>query len=176
MEIEVQRNIFQTIIYDIQTAFDTKDTLDFVNKYSFKKEDMLTTYYDTKNILSDVNLANFTNHINQCLNIYTKQILEKNNYEITRSWIQCYAEGHYHGLHTHGREINEHSIIYYLQCSDLSATTTFFQPGHPYCEGPEINITPSQNKIVMFPSFVPHEVKPNKDKNRIIFSANISVS
>jgi len=95
LEIEVQRNIFQTIIYDIQTAFDTKDTLDFVNKYSFKKEDMLTTYYDTKNILSDVNLANFTNHINQCLNIYTKQILEKNNYEITRSWIQCYAEGHY---------------------------------------------------------------------------------
>ena len=176
MEIEVTKNIFQTIIYDMQTKFDLTSTLSFVKDYSFTKEDMLTTYYDKKNILDNDKLKDLQEHINQCLTVYTNQILTKNKFEITRSWIQCYAEDHYHGLHVHGRELNEHSLIYYLQNSDNSVATTFFQPGHPYCEGPEINILPSPNKIVLFPSFVPHEVKPNKDKDRIIFSANISIN
>jgi|TARA_B100000900_G_C20506998_1_gene686302 hypothetical protein len=176
LEIQVNRNIFQTTIYDIQTEFNLDSTLSFIKNYSFDKEDMLTTFYDCKNIFDkSEQLNDFYNHLKQYLTMYTKQILNKNDFKITRSWIQCYAEGHHHGLHAHGREIHEHSLIYYIQCSDDSTSTTFYQPGHPYCEGPEMNISPAKNKMVLFPSYVPHEVKPNKDKSRIVLSANISI-
>ena len=38
-----------------------------------------------------------------------------------------------------------------------------------------IDVQAKQNRLVIFPGYIPHQVPPNKDEERIIFSANFEV-
>ena len=55
-----------------------------------------------------------------------------------------------------------------------SSATRFYPPGYPYIVFNEfIDIYPKVGKLVVFPGYLPHEVLPNKDDERLIMSANI---
>ena len=68
------------------------------------------------------------------------------------------------------------SFIWYIDCTEQSANTIFYNPGFPYCSYFETKIKPEKNKIVFFDSFIPHEVENNNDTKRCIISGNFKIS
>ncbi len=173
--MEVKRNIFQTIVYEIETEFNDQSILSFINDKPFKKDKMLTTFFEYENILEDKNLINLKNHILNILNIFTKNVLKKKFFNLHTSWFQMYKINDYHDLHIHETEENCYSFIFYVQCSEDSSQTEFFMPGHPYARGPSFLISPKKSKIVLFPGHVPHQALSNNDEKRIILSGNFKV-
>jgi hypothetical protein len=136
---------------------------------------MLTTFFDVKNILENEKLINLKNHIYEYLEIFTKQIKGKKYFSITESWLQAYRKKDYHSLHVHKPNLNDYSLIFYIQCTKDSSKTIFYAPGHPYVTSPNIKISAEKSKIVFFPGGTPHEVSPNDDEQRIIFSCNFEI-
>ena len=173
--MQVKRNIFQTVIYEIETEFDNKSTLFFLNSKSFEKDKMLTTFFEKENVLENKNLIDLKDHILNILNIFTKDVIKKTYFNLHASWFQMYKINDYHDLHIHETEENCYSLIFYIQCREESAPTEFFMPGHPYVIGPHFSINPKKSKIVIFPGNVPHQVLLNKDEKRIILSGNFKV-
>ena len=175
MSIEIKRNIFQTIVYEIETEFNNLSTLTFVNQTLFDEEKMFTTFHKTKQILNEEGFKDLKNHVMNFIDIFTKNVLQKQKFEITDSWIQAYKKNHHHSLHVHYLEKNYYSLIFYIQCTEESSKTIFFPPGFPYVQSDSIKIIPKKSKFVIFPGYVPHEVEHNQDDQRIIFSCNFSV-
>lgn len=173
--IEVKRNVFQTIVYEINTQFNNQSTLNFLNKKTFEENSMLTTFYEDKNILDNEDLIELNNHILKTLDIFIKRILKKTSFYLEASWFQAYRVNDYHNLHIHGLEEDCYSFIFYIQCGENSAQTEFYIPGHPYIISPSFSIEAENSKIVIFPGNVPHEVHLNKDEKRIILSGNFKV-
>ena len=174
--LEIKRNVFQTIVYEIETDFETSSTLNFVNTIKFNEDKMYTTYYIIEQILKEEGLKDLKHHIEKFIDIFTKNVLEKNTFKITESWIQAYRKNGHHLLHVHRLEKNCFSLIFYLQCTEKSSKTVFFSPGYPYTTRESIKISPKKSKFVIFPGYVPHEVELNEDDKRIIFSCNFFVT
>ena len=175
MNLEIKRNIFQTIIYEIETEFNNFSTLSFVNEIKPEEEIMFTTFNNNQQILNEANLKDLKGHVEQFLDIFTKNVLEKNTFKITESWIQTYRKNGHHLLHVHHLEKNSYSLIFYIECTEQSSKTVFFCPGFPYTYNDSIKIIPKKSKFVIFPGHVPHEVEYNQDDQRIIFSCNFSI-
>jgi len=177
MSLEVKRNIFQHIIYEIETEFNNLSTLSYLkNSKHFNNDIMLTTYFSSQqNILLEEELKELKNHVEKYINIFTANILNKKKYTILNSWLQAYRPLDSHGLHTHEKTLKSWSLIFYIQCSEESAKTIFYSPGYPYIESLEFGISPKNSKFVIFPGCLPHEVRTNKDDKRIIFSCNFEV-
>ena len=173
--IEIRRNHFQNTIYEIPSIFDNKKTIDNLNNINFEHLNNLSTYDSYYNILQNNFFIDLKTHVENYLNIFTKKILKKQNFKIDRSWFQAYKENQWHGMHVHGNLQKEYSIIFYLQIGNNSAPTIFYNTGYPYVTGNTINIKPELSKFVIFQSYIPHEVPPNKDNERIIFSSNFDV-
>tara|TARA_R110002020_G_scaffold127950_3_gene286874 strand:- start:185 stop:724 length:540 start_codon:yes stop_codon:yes gene_type:complete len=175
MSLDIKQNIIQHIVYEFISEFDTASTVDFIKKYSFERNGMLTTFFDTTDILKKQELFDLNKQVNSVLEMFTQQVLKKQNFNITHSWLQAYSKKDSHNLHVHGSDHNDYSLILYIQCTENSASTTFFSPGHPYIESPEINIKPEKNKFVIFSGSMPHQVGPNNDDERIVLSLNFQV-
>lgn len=174
--LEIKRNIFEHVIYEFVTDFDNLSTLLFIqNNKVHNEEGMLTTFQTELNIIFNDNLKDLREHIERYIEVFTVNILKKKSYKILRSWLQAYRPMDVHGLHTHETTLKDYSLIFYIQCSDNSSKTVFYAPGYPYIESLEIQISPEKSKFVIFPGSTPHEVRPNKDDQRIIFSCNFQV-
>jgi hypothetical protein len=76
----------------------------------------------------------------------------------------------------HGLESFEYSFVFYVQTSDDSSEIKFYNPGYPYCYYKDYVFTPYENDLLIFNSYVPHEVLPNNDNQRISLAGNIQVS
>jgi hypothetical protein len=173
--IDIKRSHFQNTIYELSSYFDNVKTVENLKSLSFGKSMNLTTYFDDLNILDNTDFLELKNHVNQYCDIFSTKVLNKQKYIIKSSWFQAYEKDHWHGVHTHGILPENYSLIFYLQIGENSSPTIFYNTGHPFVEGPNITVFPETSKFVIFQSCIPHEVPPNKDNQRIIFSANFDV-
>lgn len=104
-----------------------------------------------------------------------EEILKGHSFSLTEWWLQKYKEGSYHELHTHGADPFKRSFILYISCTKNSSPVNFFGPGHPLIYSEPIQVKPEPGLLVLFPSFLPHEVLSNNDNERLILSGNIEI-
>lgn len=99
------------------------------------------------------------------------------SYKINGLWQQKYNKGDYHDLHCHNVTTPELSFVLFIDCTEKSSNTLFHLPGYPYVSDyKNIEIKPEKNKLIVFPSIIPHQVLKNNDNVRRIISGNLSVS
>ena len=141
------------------------EILNEIKKVKLKKDDNipdmnLTSYYND-------NLS-FNNFIKNKLS----DILKKYNLSLKSSWVQKYKKNNYHGLHTHN--VLHKSFVWFIQGDKNSSPLYFYDVGYPVVntnQSIKINFVPGT--LVIFPGFIPHEVRPNKNNNRLIVSGNV---
>ena len=80
-----------------------------------------------------------------------------------------------HEMHTHGADPFRRSFILYINCTKDSSPVNFFGPGHPLIYSDPIQVKPEPGLLILFPSYLPHEVLPNNDDKRLILSGNIEI-
>ena len=115
------------------------------------------TTYNYLNILNFPILTNLKEQIISILN--RKKLILKNN------WAQLYNKKNLHCVHIHTK--SDYSGIIYIQ--GKSPTVFYNQNFFEHFEHFE------DNKMILFPSWVPHEVRPlESDEDRLIISFNAS--
>lgn len=177
-KIEYTKHSFHCDFYEFKTNYEHNDKIiNFLSKNKMKNnEKQFSTFFDNNQIIDHVDLDFFKKFISEQLLIFIVNFLNKKSFVYTGSWFQAYKPNDFHDCHIHGIELNEYSLIYYVNCTDESSVTAFYRPMHPYIgRSDEIYIKPEKSKLVIFPSYLPHSAWPNKDEERIIFSANIKV-
>ena len=120
----------------------------------------------------------------------SKEIINELKYDvedivITDMWATVLKSGENHPAHTHSN--NFLSGTYYLH-SDQGASIMFQDPRpaagvilprmteHTIANANLLTYTSKQNRAIIFPSWLPHYVKPNKSKNkRISIAWNIQL-
>lgn len=152
--------------YNIDINQEEQKLLHLVVK-NYKNIDHYTTYHK-ENIL---NLPEINSLKNKLINIF-----DNLNLKVIHAWIQGYGENNFHDCHTHSE--CSYSCVLYLNCSDQSSETVFYHPTHPHASSYQvkktmIKIKPKIGKLIIFPSYLPHTVLPNKDRKRLILSANL---
>lgn len=118
--------------------------------------------------------------------------------QIMGCWFQIQNGMAFHDVHTHGN--CSWSGVYYVQCDehkqrvkhptlgDINGVTRFYGPytqwlggahvdmGNAYLQKNTLDITPEPGKLVVFPSYLPHQAMPYEgEKDRIIVSFNAQV-
>ena len=171
----INKRTFDLSFYEMELEFNNSKILEFIKNKKMTKEEMFTTFYENNNILEEEKLLDFKNYIYHHLHIFAKNVLNKEKIKIHTSWFQVYTEDCYHPIHIHGVLEKNWSLIYYIQVSVNSSKTIMHIPGFPYV--PEITqtIEPKKDKLIVFPSYFPHQVELNKDNSRIILSANFDI-
>jgi uncharacterized protein (TIGR02466 family) len=174
------KNIFNKSYTDkaITIAYEMKDTLLQSNVYSVRNG-----WQSTKEIY---NIPHFATLANTILHLIKSDIIPDNimlqNTEpfISAMWLNIHEQHGFNHVHVHPG--SWYSGVYYLQCSDNSGGISFTDP-RPAADmsifnKQEINtIKPNTGDLILFPSWLPHLVEPNYDKNhRISVSFNIELN
>ena len=154
-------------IYTIYEEFVKVDkkTLQEINKVKLKKDlnkpDMnLTSFHDNNDL--------FSNFIKNKLS----SIFKKYNLTLQKSWVQKYLKNSYHSVHIHN--VSGKSFVWFIKGDKNSSPLYFYDVGYPVVNSNQtfkVNFIPGT--LVIFPGFIPHEVKPNKNNNRLIVSGNV---
>lgn len=148
-----------------------KDVLKKIKQVSLKKdkhdpEMNLNSYYEAMNN-TDESLV-FKEFINKQL----KDIFEKHNLKLKNCWVQKYLKNSYHSLHVH--DSDEKSFVWFIEGNEKSSPTVFYDVGFPYINtNQSISFKFIPGTLLIFPGFLPHEVRPNKNNNRLIVSGNV---
>ena len=171
----INKRNFDVSFYELELEFNNFNVLNYLRNCKMTKEEMLTTYYENKNVLEEKGLEDFKNHIYSHLNLFAKNVIKKEKVILKDSWFQAYEQNSYHPIHIHGVREKDWSLIYYIQVSPSSAKTIIYMPGYPYVPELKKAVIPKKDKLVLFPSYLPHQVEPNKDNDRIILSANLEI-
>ena len=119
-----------------------------------------TSYYNES--------SSFNNFIKDKLS----DVFKKYNLILQNSWVQKYSKNSYHNLHTHN--ILYKSFVWFIEGDKNSSPLYFYDVGYPVVNTDQtikINFVPGT--LVIFPGFIPHEVRPNKSNNRLIVSGNV---
>lgn len=137
-------------------------------------------------ILEHPSLASIKDTCITYLNKYVKEVLNiTDEFVITNSWIiRCPTDSKHH-LHTHPNSI--FSAVYYIHADEGSSDMVFhydttYDTNHKFYyninkpneyNSGKLTITPTTGDFLVFPSYLKHNVTPNKSKNdRIILSFN----
>jgi hypothetical protein len=175
-DIPLYKHTFVTEFFEIDTVpFNRKnDLIKNIKKLNFKTIDCVESTYDkTNNVLENKGFEKFKNFITNYIQAINLNFLNKKKFAIGNSWFQLYKKEQHHTFHTHGYTENQFSLIYYIKVTENSSKTVFQFPGYPYIENQQrYKIKPKENKLIIFPAYIPHYVEPNKDKSRLIFSCN----
>tara|TARA_R100001443_G_scaffold865_4_gene3447 strand:- start:778 stop:1284 length:507 start_codon:yes stop_codon:yes gene_type:complete len=119
------------------------------------KDDQLTTFYN-------LNILNLP--VLRFLKDEVISILNDHKVLLTNSWAQMYNDRDRHSVHIH-QESRLSGIIY---LSDNCTSTSFYDRVFNSYEH-----VPVKNTLLLFPSYVPHEVQPlRQDEDRLIISFN----
>ena len=134
--------------YNIKVSQQDQNFLKIIAK-NYKQEYHYTTFYKD-NIL----LLPQINNLKKTL----EDIFNKLNLKVLHAWVQGYGEDNFHDCHTHSEcmysPTHPHSVMYHVKKTN-------------------IQIKPKIGKLIIFPSYLPHTVLPNKDKKRLVLSANL---
>ena len=127
------------------------------------------------NNIPDMNLTSYYNE-NPSFNDFIKNklsdVFKKYNLILKKSWVQKYSKNSYHVLHTHS--ISHKSFVWFIEGDKNSSPLYFYDVGYPVVntnQSIKINFVPGT--LIIFPGFIPHEVRPNKNNNRLIVSGNV---
>ena len=171
--LEIKRNVIEHIIYEIETEFDKTSTINALKNINFQQDFMVTTFKNKDDIFSLPEFIDLKNHLMKYFEIFTTNVLKKENFKVIDSWIQAYSLDDYHPLHVHEIQTERtYSCVFYIQSSANSSDTRFYAPGWPYTWSPEIIVNPKESKLVLFHGSTPHLVSPNNDDQRIVLSCN----
>jgi uncharacterized protein (TIGR02466 family) len=157
---------------------------------SFKKEswgDNVDSSFDNvKNIINKHNLNTLNNYILSMANIFAKQLfLDSNPKQIEESWVNYLNKYQYQEKHVHACGTWGISGVYYFQTNGEDGKLRIHPPRHDMINPNKkstnythstIEYAPEVGKIILFPSWVEHSVRPNMtDSTRISISFNIKV-
>tara|TARA_R100001163_G_C5049256_1_gene186201 strand:- start:1010 stop:1489 length:480 start_codon:yes stop_codon:yes gene_type:complete len=149
----VEENLFYK--YNLKVSEDEVKQLSIVKNDRYAKDNNFTTYF-TLNILNFPMLKNLKTKI--------ETILKEHELILSNSWVQSYKEDNYHKTHIHDGA--KKSGILYL--TNSKTPTIFYNRVFK-----EYYHYPEKNTLLLFPGFVPHEVRPVKEKEeRLIVSFN----
>jgi len=130
----------------------TKDTV--------RPEMNLTSFYQSSKELYDL-------LINK-LNVNFKKL----NLNLKHCWVQKYLKNSYHSVHTHNPKGK--SFVWFIEGNEDSSPLCFYDVGYPSVDiNKNIVCEFVPGKLIIFPGFIPHEVRPNKNNNRLIVSGNL---
>ena len=175
-DLKIQEYVFNTSFYSIYTHFNTEKIKQYVKKLKVNLSgNHKTTFFINEKLIVEDSLKEFMEHISKHILVYVTQIQNKTNFSFIDCWFQIYNYQNNHDIHNHGMNLKQYSLIYYVQSSVDSGATRFYPPGFPYIDSGNIDIRAEDNKLVIFPSHLAHQALPNKDKERIIFSANFTI-
>lgn len=92
---------------------------------------------------------------------------EKDKYQVSldNAWGSIYKKGEFAEVHHH--KPFHYSFVFYLRANHLSSPLNFVDSN--------LNIYPEDNLLVLFPSYVAHQVLPNEDNERVMIAGNFSV-
>ena len=144
------------------------DYIDNVKNKSLKKYDF------NKNNFFEGNDVNFSFETNNQIQSFLLEIIKQSKlkeYRIKNTWVQKYDNNDFHDCHIHNP--NEFSFILYVDCTDNSTETMFYNVGYPYFSINNYKIKPKIGRCVVFHGAIPHTALPNKDDKRLIVSGNI---
>ena len=168
------KNIFSVPIY---TSFIDKTMSDkienlVVPRLSYLEEKgNLRTDYHSKKIVNPDELSDLFKIINNEVNKYISETGMRISKNI-KFWIQDYLHDHTHYRHTHGTDFL--SGVYYIRANNDPGGIRFHNP-NPFPEVydydiPKSNVTiydidPQKGMLILFPSWLSHEVLPSENKN-----------
>ncbi|MFC3711112.1 2OG-Fe(II) oxygenase [Sphingoaurantiacus capsulatus] len=102
------------------------------------------------------------------------KLLKKSGMSVLKMWVQKYERGAYHPVHVHATDRDNYSFVFYIDCTEESAATMFYNVGFPYVDHGAFKVKPVKGRCVLFPGAMPHEALPNRDERRLIVSGNIA--
>ena len=146
----------------------------YINTVKYKS---LKDYDFNKNNFFDENDINFSFITNKEIQTYLLEILKQlkcKQYEIENTWVQKYNNNDFHDCHIHNP--NGFSFVLYIDCTEVSSETMFYNVGYPYFTINNFKIKPKIGRCVVFHGAIPHTALPNKDDKRLIVSGNIIFS
>ena len=148
-------NLFYTYNLNIE-EFIKQQLLILLAREDSRETSQKTTFY-LHNILSFPILKNLRDQI--------ISIIETHNLFLGNSWCQFYNKNDGHPIHIHGE--SKYSGIIYIDGNEASSTTFYNKNFNTYQH------TFKKNSLLLFPSWIPHEVKKlKKDEQRLIISFN----
>jgi uncharacterized protein (TIGR02466 family) len=128
-----------------------------------------TDYFKPTKILNNDDILDLIHEVEEYKTIYEQNTGWGKSY-LSNFWVQDYKENNTHGIHNHGR--NELSVVYWVRANEHAGEFVLYNPS-PYVnlwygdkdEDTPFNSTvkyikPEKGKIIIFPSFINHEVLP----------------
>jgi|TARA_E500000318_G_scaffold83218_3_gene78796 hypothetical protein len=106
--------------------------------------------------------SNIINHYTQYFSTIETNDTVLQNLSLKNAWGIIYNEGHYTKKHNHS--FFYYSFVYYLSVEKNNSPLIFENTTKIY---------PEEDTLILFPGYLNHEVKPNKNK-KIAISGNIS--
>ena len=138
------------------------------------------TSYNKYNCVLDKSLKTLHNKVTQCVNKFADTFNAKFKMVCKYSWFNCYSNNDYQETHTHP---NSHfSAVYFVKSDKKSspfvlmnmkanafrfATTEVNSNTFEYA-----NYEPLDNRLLIFESYIRHQVPKNKTNERITMSFN----
>lgn len=138
------------------------------------KNKSLKNFEFNQNNFFEENDVYFSFQTNNEIQTYLLEIVKHLNckeYRIEKTWIQKYNINNFHDCHIHNPK--EFSFIIYINCSEDSSETMFYNVGYPYVSTDTYRVKPKAGRCVVFHGAIPHTALPNKDDKRLIVSGNI---
>jgi len=168
------KNIFPTPIGIIKVPPYFSNIIPILEKFehndSEEQRSLIGTRSTNSYVLNDINLKPFKKFILQQSLDYGKHInVSCSKYKITQSWITYKSPNESHAPHTHPNSIIS-GIFYWGKTDENTPPITFHKPivTNTWEIQPsflnmvsfyELNVIPGN--IILFPSFLPHSVRPN---------------
>jgi len=185
-------SLFPTPLYVTKYDGDTTNLVEFFNNCEMSiTNPEYGSYSKNTYILDEEICKNLHDFILLHVNKFAKDVLKYNYDEVnfSQSWISHKNPGEYHVSHTHPNSIISGVFYFDFQSGDptivFSDFSTFgktnnlnlrFQDdfqNNPYSQN-ELNFIPEKNTLVIFPSYLAHEVPLNQtNKIRKSLSFNI---
>jgi hypothetical protein len=164
-----QKDFVQSLFYqDLEV---TPELYDFVSSYKIDPIDHVeTSFYESE---LNVELIRLTMECVEPFFIEAGKKLGKSGLQVLKMWIQRYGQAAYHPIHVHGLSQFEYSFAFYVDCTETSGHTMFYNVGYPYVDHTNFKVQPKIGRCVLFPGSMPHEAMPNRDERRMIVSGNI---
>jgi hypothetical protein len=160
--------IIKSRLYPNETIVETMDNLQLQNF-----SDLQTSYFsETFNHELISIFKQFYAHTFK--NIIDQEFRKIKSLCFSKIWVQKYSKGR-HEAHIHGNTGQEFSFIWYTKCTDKSSPVVFYNPGWPNVVSHQASIKPENNMLLLFNSFIPHEVLYNEDDNRVAVAGNLKV-
>jgi uncharacterized protein (TIGR02466 family) len=141
------------------------------------------TSFETYDIRQDAEFDNLLHNIKIHVQDYAKMHNSIHDYQCQQAWFNESVENQFQEFHTHASNVI--SAVYYLRAPEGAGDIVFKDPKQPDMN-PLKNVTelndlnfasvsfePIENSLIIFRSYLPHMVKPGKNKvGRISVACN----